>query len=105
MKNPGPAIKIKPIQIEVTHYFEDALRRFKSLVQKEKIIGQVKARMEYKKPSEKKRLKIREASERKMLQAIREKQIETGEWDKRKKQKDKKRAEKMEQKIRAQEKL
>jgi len=103
MKNPSPAYIGKPIEIEVTYSFEKALKDFRQLVQKERIIGQVKARMEYKKPSEKKRLKRREAQERRMLQAIREKQIESGEWDKRKQQKDKKRAERQEQMVRKQE--
>lgn len=101
-KIPGPAVQAKPIEVEVTGSFEDAFRRFKSLVQKERIIGQVKARMEYEKPSERKRRKRREAYERRMLQAMREKMIESGEWDRRKRQKEQKRAEKLEQKIRKQ---
>jgi len=101
-KIPGPAVRVKPIEIEVTGSFEDAFRRFKSLVQKERIIGQVKARMEYEKPSERKRRKRREAYERRMLQAMREKMIESGEWERRKRQKEQKRAEKLEQKIRKQ---
>ena len=103
MKNPGPAVQVRPIEVEVTHSFEDAFRRFKSLVQKERIIGQVKARMEYEKPSEAKRRKRREAYERRMLQTMREKMIESGEWERRKKQKEQKRAERLEQKIRKQE--
>jgi len=101
-KIPGPAVRVKPIEIEVTGSFEDAFRRFKSLVQKERIIGQVKARMEYEKPSERKRRKRREAYESRMLQAMREKMIESGEWERRKRQKEQKRAEKLEQKIRKQ---
>lgn len=103
MPNPGPAYRGKPVEIEVTHSFEDAFRRFKSLVQKERIIGQVKARMEYEKPSEKKRRKRREASERRYLQDMREKMIESGEWEKRKKKKDLKRTERLEAKIKKQE--
>ena len=101
-KIPGPAVQVKPIEVEVTDSFADALRRFNKLVQKERIIGQVKARREYEKPSEAKRRKRREAYERRMLQARREKMIESGEWEKRKKQKEQKRAEKLEQKIRKQ---
>ena len=101
-KIPGPAVQVKPIEVEVKGSFEEAFRRFKSLVQKERIIGQVKARMEYEKPSERKRRKRKEAYERRMLQAMREKMIESGEWDRRKRQKEQKRAEKLEQKIRKQ---
>lgn len=103
MPNPGPAYRGKPVEVEVTGSFEAAFRTFKSLVQKERIIGQVKARMQYEKPSEKKRRKRREAKERRMLQDMREKMIESGEWEKRKKRKDLKKAEKLEAKIKKQE--
>ncbi len=103
-KIPGPAVISIPIQVEVTGSFEYALSKFKKLVQTEKIIGQVKDRMEYKKPSLKKRMKRREALDRRLLQEMREKQVESGEWDKRKRQKAKKKAEKIESKVKKQEK-
>ena len=101
-KIPGPAVILEPIEVRVTGSFEAALHKFKNLVQKEKIIGQVKERMQYEKPSVKKRRKSREAVERNMLQAMREKLIESGEWDKRKKRKEQKKSQNLEQKIRKQ---
>ena len=55
------------------HSFEDAFRRFKSMFQREGILGILKEKMAYEKPSEKKRRKRREAKERKMLAEFREK--------------------------------
>lgn len=101
-KKPGPAVILKPLEVEVTGSLESALHKFKKMVQDEKIIGQVKANMEYKKPSVKKRLKRREAEERRLLQEMREKMIKSGEWERRKKKKEQKRAQKQEQKIRKQ---
>lgn len=102
MKNPGPAVQIKYVEIPVTSSFEDAFRKFKSLVQKERIIGQLKAREAYEKPSKAKRRKQREAEQNRILQAMREKMIESGEWEKRKRKKEQKKAEKLEQKLRKQ---
>ena len=101
-KIPGPAVRGKPLEVEVTYSFEDAFRRFKSLVQKERIVGQVKARMQYEKPSQKKRRKRKEAQENRYRQAMREKMMESGEWEKRKKKKEQRKAEKLEKKIKQQ---
>ena len=105
MKNPAPAIEIKPIEVHVTSSFEDACRRFKSAVQKEGVLSEFKDRMKYEKPSVKKRKKARQSVERRMLEELREKLIQSGEWDKRKKRKDKRKAEKLERKIKRQENL
>lgn len=98
-------VQLKPLEVKVTSSFEDALRRFKSLVQKEKIISECKERMYYEKPSEKKRRKRRETANRNFLQNMREELIKTGEWDRRKKRKEQKKAEKAAKKIKRQEDL
>jgi ribosomal protein S21 len=67
--------------------FEHAFRKFKALAQKERIVGEYKEHMAYEKPSEKKRRKSRESIERNRLNALREKMILSGEWDKRQKRK------------------
>lgn len=103
MPNPAPAIQVKPIEVEVTSSLEDALRRFKSKVNNEGILAEYKARMHFEKPSVKKRRKAREAVERRRIEEIRETLIASGEWEKRKKRKDKRKAEKLEQKIKRQE--
>lgn len=85
----------KPLQVEVTGSFEDAFRRFKSLVQKEKILSKYKEKQTYEKPSDKKRRKIREAQERNFLLKQRELLIQSGEWEKRYLKKQKKKQEKL----------
>lgn len=77
------APKLEPIQVVVeNNNFEDAFKRFKALAQKERIVGQLKEREAYEKPSEKKRRKRREAKERRLMLEARERMIRTGEWDK-----------------------
>lgn len=88
---------IRPLEVIVTGSFEDACRRFKTLVQNEGIIANYKSRQTYEKPSEKKRRKHREAEERRLLLASREALILSGEWDKRQKKKEQKRQEKVEE--------
>lgn len=83
-----------PLQVEVGASFEDALRRFKSLVQKSKILSLYKEKQAYEKPSVKKRRKKREAEERNRLVVLREKQIANGEWESKQKCKEQKRKEK-----------
>lgn len=51
-----------PLQVEVGSNFEDALRRFKSMVQKDKILSLYKEKQHYEKPSEKKRRRSRRTS-------------------------------------------
>lgn len=85
--------EFSPLQVEVGNNFEDALRRFKSMVQKDKILSLYKEKSHYEKPSEKKRRKRREAKERRRLNLLREKQMATGEWDRKQKTKEKKRKE------------
>jgi small subunit ribosomal protein S21 len=69
----GPSFVDKPfLPIEVRlrgNYgdnFEAALRAFKAMVQKEKILAKYKERQSYEKPSVKKRRKIKEAREKRM---------------------------------------
>lgn len=91
------SLGLKPLEIEVRNdNFEDAVRRFKTLVQAEGVIAAYKSRQAYEKPSERKRRKSREAQERAALQALREAQIISGEWEKRQKRKEAKRLAKQE---------
>jgi ribosomal protein S21 len=94
-------VETGPLQIVIakpcTEYsFMDAFRKFKSLVQKERIIGIVKEKMAYEKPSQKKRRKSREAVERNRITAMREQQIQSGEWDKRQKKRQQKKQKRLE---------
>lgn len=82
-----------PLEVTVGSYFEDGFRKFKSAVQKSKILSDYKDRRYYEKPSERKRRKRRDAQERLRLLDLKEKMMATGEWDKRQKAKeDQKRA-------------
>lgn len=74
--------EVTPLQIEVDGDFEGACRRFKSLVQKERIIGQIKEKMAYEKPSDKKRKKRREAVERQMILELKHKLMVNGDLTK-----------------------
>lgn len=93
---PVPALydvkhKVRPIEVVVDgssrEDFEFALRKFKALFQKERVVGQVKEKMHYEKPSEKKRRKRREARDRRLMTEMRERMIKSGEWDRRQKKK------------------
>lgn len=96
-QNPQDEVVIEPLEIKVLHNnLEEALKRFKAKVQKEKIIQTYKQRQSYEKPSEKIRRKKREARERTFLAEMREAQILSGEWDKRQKRKEQKRQQKLE---------
>jgi small subunit ribosomal protein S21 len=80
---------IGPIEVKVEgssrEDFEYAFRKFKALFQRERIVGQIKERMAYEKPSAKKRRKEREAVDRRVMTQIRENMVKTGEWDRRQK--------------------
>ena len=81
------------LEVTVGFNFEDSLRRFKSAVQKSKILSDYKERQSYEKPSEKKRRKMRQAQERKRLLILKETQMLSGEWDRRQKARDQKKKE------------
>lgn len=102
MKSPSQDYlsKFKPIEVRVESSFEDAFRRFKQMFQKEGVLGVLKERSRYEKPSDRKRRKQREAEERKFLYETREQQMKTGEWEKRQKQKQAKRQRKVEARVR-----
>jgi len=94
----GDNITCRPLQIIVNHSFEDAVRKFKSLFQKEKIANRVKEKQAFEKPSDKKRRKQRESEERRVVMEQREELIRSGEWEKRQAKKAEKRKEKYQQK-------
>lgn len=83
--------KFRPIEVIVDgssrEDFEQAFRKFKALFQRERVVGHLKEKMSYEKPSEKKRRKRREARDRRLMTAMRERMMKTGEWDRRQKQK------------------
>ena len=87
--------KVHPIEVVVEgssrEDFEHAFRKFKALFQRERVVGQLKEKMAYEKPSEKKRRKRREARERRLMAEMRERLMKTGEWDRRQKRKAQKR--------------
>jgi ribosomal protein S21 len=80
---------IRPIEVKVEgssrEDFEYAYRKFKALFQRERVVGQIKERMAFEKPSAKKRRKAREAVDRRVMTQIRENMVKTGEWDRRQK--------------------
>ena len=92
-KNNAPSLvdfsKFGPIQVVVESSsredFEHASRKFKSIFQKERVIGQIKDKSAYEKPSAKKRRKKREAHKRRLMAEYRQKLIDSGEWEKRQK--------------------
>jgi len=86
----------KPLEIIVgNNDFEGAFRRFKMLVQKEKIIATYKEKQTYEKPSIKKRRKAREATAKRMMAESRERQIISGEFEKKQKARELKRQRKV----------
>lgn len=72
----------KPLEIEVRSSLEEALKHFKSLVQKEKVIADFKERQQYTKPSVAEKQKHKRAIQRSKLAALREAQFISGEWEK-----------------------
>lgn len=82
---------VRPIEVVVEgpsrEDFEHASRKFKALFQRERVVGQLKEKSSFEKPSARKRRKKREAIERAFLDNLRQEMIKTGEWDKRQRQK------------------
>lgn len=65
---PGDAIQAKPLEVQVFgNNFDKALRAFRALVQKERVLSAYKEKQSYEKPSDKRRRKINE-SKRKQLE-------------------------------------
>lgn len=93
---------VHPIEVHIEgssrEDFEHACRKFKILFQRERIVGQLKDRSSYEKPSAKKRRKTREAQDRQAMLVMREQMIKTGEWDRRQRQKAKNKIRKEEKK-------
>ena len=104
----GPPPTFSPIEVKVENpgdraSFEKAMKNFRVSFQREGVVGELKDRLAYEKPSVKKRRKKRQAYERKLLAESRERMMASGEWDKRQKRKAKRRQQKLEQRIRQQE--
>jgi small subunit ribosomal protein S21 len=101
MAAPGDLLHFRGLEVKVhDNDFEDAFRKFKSLVQKEKIISEYKEKQRYEKPSDKKRRKHREAIQKLMLAKLREQQVLSGEWDKIQARKEARKSKKMEERKR-----
>lgn len=65
---PGEAIQAQPLEVKVYgNNFDKALRAFRALVQKERILSAYKEKQTYEKPSDKRRRK-RNESKRKQLE-------------------------------------
>lgn len=66
---PGESIIAQPLEVKVYgNNFDKALRAFRALVQKERILSSYKEKQSYEKPSDKRRRK-RNESKRKLLEA------------------------------------
>ncbi len=89
------AVQSRPLEVKVYGSLEEALKRFKTYFQRERILGELKERETYEKPSIKKRRKKREAEQRRLLTESREKMIASGEWQKQQKKKNLKRQKKI----------
>lgn len=89
--------EFKPLQVEVRDSVDEAIKRFKNLVQKEGTLTTYKERSRYEKPSERKNRKMRESIRRNYTAALREKQILSGEWDQIQDRKEQKRLKKIEE--------
>lgn len=70
-----------PLEVKITSSFEEGLRRFKSLVQRDKILSLYKDKQHFEKPSDKRRRKRKERDERRRLNTMREKMVASGESD------------------------
>ena len=65
---PGESIQAQPLEVKVYgNNFDKALRAFRALVQKERILSSYKEKQSYEKPSDKRRRK-RNESKRKLLE-------------------------------------
>lgn len=62
--------------------FEFGMKKFKSLFQKEGVLGFLKTKSAFEKPSDKKRRKTREAENRRHIEMEKERLVASGEWDK-----------------------
>lgn len=60
-------IEAKPLEVKVYNNFDKAMKAFRALVQKERILSTYKERQHYEKPSDKKRRK-RNEMKRKMME-------------------------------------
>jgi small subunit ribosomal protein S21 len=68
LAGPGEAIQAQPLEVKVYgNNFDKALRAFRALVQKERILSSYKEKQSYEKPSDKRRRK-RNESKRKLLE-------------------------------------
>lgn len=85
-----------PLEVKVYgNDSEGAARRFKMLIQKEQILIEYKARQSFEKPSVRKRRKKQEAVKQRVIVELREKQILSGEFERRQRAKEIKRQKKV----------
>jgi small subunit ribosomal protein S21 len=64
---PGEAIQAQPLEVKVYgNNFDKALRSFRDLVQKERVLSAYKEKQSYEKPSDKRRRKINESKRKQM---------------------------------------
>jgi ribosomal protein S21 len=83
---PDVDLHFRPLEFQVEGSnrddFEYSMKKFKVIFQKEGVLGFLKAKVGFEKPSDKKRRKIRDAENRRRIDAERERLIASGEWDK-----------------------
>jgi ribosomal protein S21 len=53
----SPAVQARPLEVRVNNNFDKALRAFRALVQKERVLSLYKEKQTYEKPSDKRRRK------------------------------------------------
>lgn len=83
-----------PIEVQVDGNFERAFKIFRSIVQAEGILALYKEKQSYEKPSEKKRRKHNESCRRVLEAEMKQKKILSGEYEKEKLKKLKKKGKK-----------
>lgn len=88
---PADLSSFRPLEVRIDRgRIEDAIRLFKSVVQKDKILALYKEKQHYEKPSVKKRRKQREAAEKRYSLEVKTEMMKNGTWDKKLKRKQKK---------------
>ena len=90
---------LQPLQVQVGHNFDRAMKTFRSMVQAENVINDWRKRQAYEKPSEKKRRKKAEAIQRLYEEEMKAKKIASGEYDKEKAKKQQKKEQKMKERM------
>jgi small subunit ribosomal protein S21 len=90
---------LQPLQVQVGHNFERAMKAFRSLVQAENVINDWRKRQAYEKPSEKKRRKKAETMQRLYEEEMKAKKMASGEYEREKIKKQQKKEQRMKERM------